>query len=251
MPPRAPRPATGPHDEASARSLSRRAAARIRARSPDALAAHYEFESARPPHDRRICRRHGRRASPAAFIEFRGNRSPGRRLRNESAEPPHAKRWEFVARVPRNYNAESLTLSPAATPGIAAAVIQGPLFRAGVRGQALFFDETNRGFMGRDVGYYDRERSIHARFLVLRRRGLRQRAGHQSSRREELRPHGLPPHDPRRPTMGLARKVAAREHDRDRDRGPLPVGEWTHIALTYDGRSRATGLKLYLNGTSR
>ena len=58
--------------------------------------------------------------------------------------------------MPRNYNAESLTLSPSATPGVAAAVIQGPLFRPGVRGQALFFDETNRGFLGRDVGYYDR-----------------------------------------------------------------------------------------------
>ena len=30
------------------------------------------------------------------------------------------------------------------------------MFRPGVRGQALFFDETNRGFLGRDVGYYDR-----------------------------------------------------------------------------------------------
>ena len=29
---------------------------------------------------------------------------------------------------------------------------------------------------------------------------------------------------------------------------PLPVDEWTHIALTYDGSSRAAGLKLYLNG---
>ena len=28
----------------------------------------------------------------------------------------------------------------------------------------------------------------------------------------------------------------------------LPVGEWTHITLTYDGSSRATGLRLYLNG---
>ena len=29
---------------------------------------------------------------------------------------------------------------------------------------------------------------------------------------------------------------------------PLPVGEWTHITLTYDGSSRAAGLRLYLNG---
>ena len=31
-------------------------------------------------------------------------------------------------------------------------------------------------------------------------------------------------------------------------REPLPVGEWTHVALTYDGSSRAAGLRLYLDG---
>ena len=31
-------------------------------------------------------------------------------------------------------------------------------------------------------------------------------------------------------------------------REPLPVGRWTHVALTYDGSSRAAGLQLYLDG---
>ena len=59
--------------------------------------------------------------------------------------------------MPRNYNAESLTLSPSATRGVAPAVIQSPVFREGVRGQALYFDENNRGFLGNDVGWYDRQ----------------------------------------------------------------------------------------------
>ena len=29
---------------------------------------------------------------------------------------------------------------------------------------------------------------------------------------------------------------------------PLPVNEWTHVALTYDGSSRARGLRLFVNG---
>lgn len=29
----------------------------------------------------------------------------------------------------------------------------------------------------------------------------------------------------------------------------VPIGEWTHVAVTYDGSSRATGLNVYLNGT--
>ena len=62
----------------------------------------------------------------------------------------------LAARVPRNYNADSMALSPAASPDTPAAVIQSPVFRPGKVGQALFFDETNRGFLGSYVGYYDR-----------------------------------------------------------------------------------------------
>ena len=29
---------------------------------------------------------------------------------------------------------------------------------------------------------------------------------------------------------------------------PLPVGSWQHMVMTYDGSSRAEGLRLYLNG---
>jgi Protein of unknown function (DUF1553)/Protein of unknown function (DUF1549)/Concanavalin A-like lectin/glucanases superfamily/Planctomycete cytochrome C len=31
---------------------------------------------------------------------------------------------------------------------------------------------------------------------------------------------------------------------------PLPVGEWSHVTVTYDGSSRAKGLRLYVNGRS-
>lgn len=30
----------------------------------------------------------------------------------------------------------------------------------------------------------------------------------------------------------------------------LPLGEWTHVAVTYDGSSRAAGVRIYLNGRS-
>ena len=46
-------------------------------------------------------------------------------------------------------------------------MIQGPVFKPGVRGHALFFDETNRGFMGADVGYYDDEYNPDGTFPVI------------------------------------------------------------------------------------
>lgn len=36
---------------------------------------------------------------------------------------------------------------------------------------------------------------------------------------------------------------------RIRAKNPLPLNEWTHLAFTYDGSSRAAGLKMYHNGT--
>ena len=33
-------------------------------------------------------------------------------------------------------------------------------------------------------------------------------------------------------------------------RDPLPVGEWAHVAVTYDGSSRAAGLRVYVDGSS-
>ena len=35
---------------------------------------------------------------------------------------------------------------------------------------------------------------------------------------------------------------------RVRTRDPLPVKQWTHVAMTYDGSSRANGLRLHVNG---
>ena len=35
---------------------------------------------------------------------------------------------------------------------------------------------------------------------------------------------------------------------RVRSRDAIAVGEWTHVAMTYDGSSRAAGLRLYING---
>ena len=34
-----------------------------------------------------------------------------------------------------------------------------------------------------------------------------------------------------------------------RAREPVPIGKWTHVAISYDGSSRASGLALYVDGS--
>ena len=129
MPPRRPpprnrrgrRPRARPHR----RPTPRRAfARRSRTRSP-----HTTSSSRRVPLRSPTCRRRARRASRRQpLTEFRRNPFSGRRRRRRPRRPSSAgsaKQFALAARVPRNYNAEALTLSPAATPGVAPAVIQG------------------------------------------------------------------------------------------------------------------------------
>ena len=125
-------------------------------------------------------------------------------------------------------------------------MIQSPVFREGVRGQALYFDENDRGFLGKDVGWYDRQDPFSIDFWFYVGDDLRERARAESPGRAELRPHRLPVHDRTRQALGVARALAAGEHDRLQTIDALPVHAWTHIALTYDGSSRAAGLRLYL-----
>jgi hypothetical protein len=192
------------------------------------------------------------RIPPPTLTEFRrnayGGGAPPQPVNQTAEQRRQREAAALAARVPRNYNAESLTLSPAATSGTAPAVIQSPLFEPGVRGQALFFDETNRGFMGADVGYYDRHEPFTLDFwfyvgAAYDNVPVLNHLAEQNSGRTGYRltiDHGRLwaslAHSP------PANMIAVETLD------ALPVGEWSHIALTYDGSSRVAGLKLYLNG---
>ena len=226
------------------------AAVRIRTTLATALAAHYEFESARPAQLADLPAPRPPRIPPPALTEFRRNPFSGPPPPpNETAEQRRQRAaFALAARVPRNYNAESLTLSPAATPGTAPAVIQSPLFRPGVRGQALFFDETNRGFLGADVGYYDRTDTFTLDFwfyvaaaydnVPVINHLAEQNSGRTGYRLtiQNGRLWASLAHSPPANMIAIETEEA------------LPVGAWSHIALTYDGSSRAAGLMLYVNG---
>jgi hypothetical protein len=227
-----------------------RVASVVRASLAAALAAHYEFESARPAALSELPRPRPTRVPPPGLSELRRSaysppasspdETPEQRRRRETAE--------LAQRVPRNYNAESLTLSPSATPGVAPAVIQSPVFGPGKRGHALFFDETNRGFLGRDVGYYDRTEpfTIDFWFYVAARYDNVPVLNHLSEQNSGRTGYRL--------TIQEGRLFASLAHSPPANmiatlsNEELPVGEWSHLTLTYDGSSRADGLALYLNG---
>jgi uncharacterized protein DUF1553/uncharacterized protein DUF1549/concanavalin A-like lectin/glucanase superfamily protein/cytochrome c len=226
-------------------------ASALRAALAGAEAAYYPFDSGRPAALADLPAPRTPNIPPATLTVLRRNAygGPPPPPKDETAEQRRAREQaQLAARVPRNYNAESLTLSASATPGVVPAVIQSPSFRDGVRGKALWFDETNRGFLGRDVGYYDRTDpfSIDFWFYVgdeYENVPVLNNLAEQNSGRTGYRltiDHGKLwvslAHSP--PANMIAIETSA----------TLPVHEWTHVAFTYDGSSRAAGMRLYLNG---
>ena len=222
------------------------AVAALRASLERGLAAHYAFDTATPAELTDLPAPRPPRLPPPSLIEF--TRSPYAAPPPEYATDEERQAAELRARVPAHYNAGELDLSPAATAGVPAAVIQAPILRDGIAGQALFFDETNKGFLGGDVGYYDRSQpfSIDFWFHAAEAYDDAPVLNHMSENNSGRTGYKLSieqghlwvqlAHSP--PANMIALRSIA----------PFPVDQWTHVTLTYDGSSRAAGTQVFFNG---
>jgi hypothetical protein len=151
--------------------------------------------------------------------------------------------------VPRNYDRAQLVYSPNVGSQAPAAVLQAPILKAGAKGMALFFDETNKGFLGMNVGWYDRTQPFSYDlwfYAADRYPGTVPIINHQEEQNSGSSGYALQidndhlrfqlAHSP--PANMIAMTVKA----------SLPLKQWTHIAVTYDGSSRAEGAKIYIDG---
>jgi hypothetical protein len=229
-------------DEEASAAISRSIAA--------GLAAYYTFDDIRPAAPQDLAPPRPPRNPPSTLAELNRNPFGAAPPENETEEQRRRReQFELAMRVPRTYNAEQLRLSASSTRGVGAAVIQDPILRDGVKGQALFFNETNKGFLGRDVGWYDRTDPFSIDFWFYAARAYENapvlnhaseqnagRTGYRISIQDGRLWVSLA-HSP--PANMIALEVA----------DPFPVGVWTHVTLTYDGSSRATGAQVYINGT--
>ena len=216
---------------------------------------------------------HFTRATPApTLLLYKGDEKQRHsRLKADiaNAEKEHAK---LTARSRRGNEAEKVTdesvhlLTSAATVAAfnfdavvdgkfsnsvgtnAASLSDNPQLTAGRVGQAVLFSGDNE-VVCRSVGDFSRTQPFSmALWLKPADAGSRQVVLHHSRAWSDSGSRGYElVLENGKPFFGLihfwpGNAIAIRAKQ------PLPTNEWSHLALTYDGSSRAAGMRLYLNG---
>ncbi|HEY6509595.1 MAG TPA: DUF1549 domain-containing protein, partial [Vicinamibacterales bacterium] len=231
------------------------ALAAVQASLARGLVAHYAFESASPvPDDKLPESRPRRRLAPPVLAPETAERPP-------LGPPPPATTPnqaltgdQQLAAVrarrplPSDLVRDALAFSPSETPGVEPALLEAPIFRPGVKGQAFYFDDTNRGVLGWDVGTFERTQPFSLDFWLLAAQEYEESAVLNNLENED---NG---------NAGYALKLEKNRlrfdimHSRAGDRisvvtrRALPVKAWVHVTATYDGSSRAAGVAVYFDG---
>jgi mono/diheme cytochrome c family protein len=216
-----------------------------------ATVAYYPFETTAPIPDDQLpkSRTRGKQAPPNLITPFRGRAVGATPAAPDSAPPQAAGGRGGAPRMPNSMIREKLVFSPSGLPGGEPAVLEDASIRpGGAKGNAFFFNEQNRGFLGASVGFYDRTQAFsfdlwfqagseyeNSPILIHRdddnSGGAGYRLSLEKNRLSFYMMHSWP--------SNMLHVVSKQQ---------VPVGSWTHIAMTYDGSSRAAGIALYVNG---
>jgi hypothetical protein len=171
-----------------------------------------------------------------------GGGTPGL-ARARSAPPPLT--------IPSSFRADKLRWTRSGRPGEPGAVIEDPKLIPGARGKALLIDGSI-GFLGpREVGRFERNDSFSIDLWIKPRADK----PYEAAPIAYYQDHNV--------GTGDAGYSILSDHDRVRfdlintspnnmisvvTAKPVPRGKWTHVAVTYDGSSKAGGAKIYIDG---
>jgi hypothetical protein len=145
---------------------------------------------------------------------------------------------------------QPLRFSPASGRALRPAVLQAPQLRPGIRGNALYFDDNNKGFLDKEdkVGRFDHEQAFSVDLWLYADRVYTEAAVLNHSDHLRFGSGGW--------SIDLEnnRLKVQLVHAYPRDQitvvshEPLPEDAWTHVTLAYDGSAKANGVALYVDG---
>ena len=155
-----------------------------------------------------------------------------------------------TGRLPWGMNTDLVQFLPneIETEGNTLGIVEAPILGPGVRGDALFFNDTNRGLLGRDIGWKDRTDDFAFDLWLLAAREYEDslvidHRDDDNSGASGYQLHLENNHLRFRLTYSWPYnmlEIVSRE--------PVRINDWTHVTVTYDGSSRAEGIGLYVDG---
>ena len=171
-----------------------------------------------------------------------------RRTFREAAEAAAAENRVSRA-VPGGLVREDLVASPSGGGDAPPAVLAVPDLREGIKGKALYFADQEVGILGKGVGYYERTQPFSIDLWVKAAQVYEDVAIFHHRETENAGNAGY--------QLQLEKNYLRWEMMHSRagngisllSKQPIPVNEWVHLTVTYDGSSRAAGTALYVNGS--
>ena len=219
------------------------------------LVAHYAFEETQPiPLERMPRSRPRRRPAPpplASETAARGLGPPAGAAPPAPLQPgqlPPAPAGGNFGRLPADLIPEALVWSPSSGGGADPAILESPILKDGVKGKAFYFDDTNRGILGTDVGFFERTQPFSFDLWVMAAQ-IYEDSALINHREEDWSGNAGYALDIEQNRLRFAiMHSRAGNTIRMITMQAVPVKQWTHVTVTYDGSSRAGGVVTYING---
>ena len=231
-------------------------AAALKKAADSDLVAYYPFDEAMPVPDDElpVSRNSPRPAPPPLAPETMGR---GRGAGPGGGEAPATQPANPAgggggrrggANLPSSLVRSELMWSPAAGGEGEPAYLQSPILREGVRGNAFFFDDNNRGLLGQNIGQFERTQPFSIDLWVKAAAVYEDSTVFNHQENDQVGNAGYALHlEKNRLRFSLMHSRAGNTL-RVISKQPIPTGVWTHVTVTYDGTSKARGVRLYVDG---
>ena len=142
---------------------------------------------------------------------------------------------------------EDLVASPSADGNASPAVLMLADLRDGVKGKAIHFTDNEVAILGKGVGYYERTQPFSIDLWVKAGQVYEDSAILHHRETENAGNAGYQLHLEKNHLRWEMMHSRAGNGISLLSKQPIPLNQWVHITVTYDGSSRAAGTTLYVN----
>src|SRR5688572_5037808 len=132
--------------------------------------------------------------------------------------------------------------------GAPPAVLMLADLREGVKGKAIYFTDNEVGILGKGVGYYERTQPFSIDLWVKAGQVYEDSTILHHRETENAGNAGYQLHLEKNHVRWEMMHARAGNGISVLSKQPIPLNEWVHLTVTYDGSSRAAGTAIYVNG---